>query len=185
MKTPWGTCLRQILWSMISGLLHITIAEDVSGYPGLGRPEADMGGTGFDFRFAMGIADFWIKLLKEVRDEDWPLGTLWFELARHRDEEKTISYAECHDQALVGDKTVMMHLMGETDLYGHVQGRSRVLKPSEAVALHKMIRLVTLATAHKGYLSFMGNEFGHPEWVDFPSRGQRVFLCITPAANGP
>ena len=88
----------------------VTIAEDVSGYPGLAA-QADSGGTGFDFRFAMGVADYWIKLLKEVRDEDWPLGSLWYELTRHREEEKTISYVECHDQALVGDKTIMMHLM--------------------------------------------------------------------------
>ncbi len=146
----------------------VTIAEDVSGYPGLAAPAA-IGGTGFDFRFAMGIADFWIKLLKEVWDEDWPLGTLWFELTRHRDEEKAISYVECHDQALVGDKTVMMHLMGEK-IYTAMSRTNRSIETVRAVALHKMIRLVTLTTAHKGYLNFMGNEFGHPEWVDFPSK---------------
>ena len=145
----------------------VTIAEDVSGYPGLAAPAA-AGGTGFDFRFAMGIADFWIRLLKEARDEDWPLGMLWFELTRHREEEATISYAECHDQALVGDKTLMMHLMGER-IYTAMEKSHTGTETVRAVALHKMIRLVTLATAHKGYLNFMGNEFGHPEWVDFPS----------------
>ncbi|MFU8768326.1 MAG: alpha amylase C-terminal domain-containing protein [Desulfotignum sp.] len=144
-----------------------TIAEDVSGYPGLAAG-VEAGGYGFDFRFAMGIADFWIKLVKDTRDEDWPLGRLWHELTSRRPEEATISYAECHDQALVGDQTLMMRLMGSriyTDMHKDHAG----IETFRAVALHKMIRLITLATAHAGYLNFMGNEFGHPEWVDFPS----------------
>jgi 1,4-alpha-glucan branching enzyme len=144
-----------------------TIAEDVSGYPGLAAPASD-GGYGFDFRFAMGIADFWIKLVKETRDENWPVGRLWHELTNHRAEEATISYAECHDQALVGDQTLMMRLMGAriyTDMHRNRAG----IETFRAVSLHKMIRLVTLAAANAGYLNFMGNEFGHPEWVDFPS----------------
>lgn len=146
----------------------VTIAEDVSGYPGLAAG-IDAGGYGFDFRFAMGIADFWIKMVKETRDEEWPLGFLWHELTNHRPEEATISYAECHDQALVGDQTLMMRLMGPriyTDMHKDHAG----IETFRAVALHKMIRLVTLATANAGYLNFMGNEFGHPEWVDFPSQ---------------
>ncbi|MEX1300124.1 MAG: alpha amylase C-terminal domain-containing protein [Desulfotignum sp.] len=145
----------------------VSIAEDMSGYPGLAAGTQE-GGYGFDFRFAMGIADFWIKLVKETRDEDWPLGRLWHELTNHRPEEATISYAECHDQALVGDQTLMMRLMGArifTDMHKDHAG----IETFRAVALHKMIRLVTLATANAGYLTFMGNEFGHPEWVDFPS----------------
>jgi 1,4-alpha-glucan branching enzyme len=145
----------------------VTIAEDVSGYPGLAAG-TEAGGYGFDFRFAMGIADFWIKLVKETRDEDWSLEILWHELTNHRAEEATISYAECHDQALVGDQTLMMRLMGSriyTDMHKDHAG----IETFRAVALHKMIRLITLATANAGYLNFMGNEFGHPEWVDFPS----------------
>ena len=145
----------------------LTIAEDVSGYPGLAAPAASCG-IGFDFRFAMGVPDYWIKLLKEVRDEDWHLGALWYELTRHRDEERTISYVECHDQALVGDKTIMMHLMG-AKIYDSMEKSNTSVTTHRGVALHKMIRLVTLACAHKGYLNFMGNEFGHPEWIDFPS----------------
>ncbi len=144
----------------------VTIAEDVSGYPGLAAP-AEMGGTGFDYRFSMGMADFWIRLLKEYKDEAWPMGTLWHELTTRRTEEKTISYAECHDQSLVGDKTLMMHLM-DSRIYSDMDKSNRGIGTLRAVALHKMIRLVTLATAHSGYLNFMGNEFGHPEWVDFP-----------------
>ncbi len=144
----------------------ITIAEDVSGYPGLAAP-VDQGGTGFDFRYAMGIADFWIKLLKEVPDERWPLGTLWHELTTRRSEEKTISYAESHDQALVGDQTLMMRLMGH-HIYSSMEKTNTSIETHRGVALHKMIRLITLATAGSGYLNFMGNEFGHPEWVDFP-----------------
>ena len=145
----------------------VTIAEDVSGYPGIAAA-IYKGGTGFDFRFAMGVPDFWIKLLKENRDEDWPLGKLWHELNSRRNEEKSISYAESHDQALVGDQTLMMRLMGE-DIYSSMGKNTTNIKTVRAVALHKMIRLITLATAGNGYLNFMGNEFGHPEWIDFPS----------------
>lgn len=146
----------------------VTIAEDVSGYPGIAVPRQE-GGTGFDYRYAMGIPDLWIRLLKEVRDENWHLGMLWQELNSRRKEEKTISYAESHDQALVGDKSLMMHLMGENIYHAMARGNHSV-ETVRAVALHKMIRLVTLATAGNGYLNFMGNEFGHPEWIDFPSK---------------
>ncbi|MCP3873835.1 MAG: 1,4-alpha-glucan-branching enzyme [Desulfobacteraceae bacterium] len=145
----------------------ITIAEDVSGYPGLAAPILK-GGIGFDYRFSMGIADFWIKHLKDMKDEEWNLGTLWYELTTKRKEEKTISYAESHDQALVGDKTHMMHLLG-SQIYWSMKKDNKSIETFRAVALHKMIRLITLATAGSGYLNFMGNEFGHPEWIDFPS----------------
>ena len=145
----------------------VTIAEDVSGYPGLAAP-AGKGGTGFDCRYAMGVADYWIKLLKEFKDDDWPMRTLWYELTSRRKEEKTISYAESHDQALVGDKTLMMHLMGDR-IYDGMNKSNTDIHTLRAVALHKMIRLITLGCSGSGYLNFMGNEFGHPEWVDFPS----------------
>ncbi|MCD4722103.1 MAG: alpha amylase C-terminal domain-containing protein [Desulfobacula sp.] len=144
-----------------------TIAEDVSGYPGLAAPILK-GGTGFDYRYAMGIADFWIRLLKEFKDEQWHLGSLWRELTTKRKEEKTISYAESHDQALVGDKTLIMHLMG-SHIYTSMKKDNESIETLRGVALHKMIRLITIATAGSGYLNFMGNEFGHPEWVDFPT----------------
>lgn len=145
----------------------ITIAEDVCGYPELAAP-LDKNGIGFDYRYAMGIPDHWIKLLKETRDEDWHMGTLWYELTSKRSEEKTISYAESHDQALVGDQTIMMRLMGES-IYTGMEADNPNPFTFRAVSLHKMIRLITLFTADSGYLNFMGNEFGHPEWVDFPS----------------
>ena len=147
----------------------ITIAEDVSGLPGLATPAAS-GGIGFDYRFAMGVPDYWIKLTKDNRDEDWPMGHLWYELTNRRQDEKTISYAESHDQALVGDQTLIFRLMGD-DMYAHMAQTDAHLKIDRGMALHKMIRLVTLATADHGYLNFMGNEFGHPEWIDFPRPG--------------
>ncbi len=147
----------------------ITIAEDVSGMPGLAATQAE-GGTGFDYRFAMGIADTWIRLVKEVPDEFWPMGHLWYELNNRRPEEKTISYAESHDQALVGDQSLMFRLAG-AELYWHMRLEDDHLRIDRAMALHKMIRLITLATAGSGYLNFMGNEFGHPEWIDFPREG--------------
>ncbi|CAG0991578.1 partial 1,4-alpha-glucan branching enzyme, partial [Gammaproteobacteria bacterium] len=146
-----------------------TVAEDVSGMPGLGTPEAD-GGFGFDYRFAMGIPDYWIKLIKEVPDEHWPMGHLWHELTNRRQDEKTISYAESHDQALVGDQSIIFRLIGE-DMYWHMQIGDEHLRVDRGMALHKMIRLITLASSGSGYLNFMGNEFGHPEWIDFPRAG--------------
>jgi 1,4-alpha-glucan branching enzyme len=147
----------------------INIAEDVSGMPGLAVP-ADKGGVGFDFRFAMGVPDEWIRLTQDVRDEDWPIGHLWYELTNRRKSERTISYAESHDQALVGDKTLMTRLVGEA-LYHHMRIEDESLAVDRGMALHKMIRLITLSTADAGYLNFMGNEFGHPEWIDFPRQG--------------
>lgn len=147
----------------------VVIAEDVSGMPGLAAPVAD-GGTGFDYRFAMGVPDLWIKLIKEYRDEEWPLGHLWYELNNRRAEEKTISYAESHDQALVGDQTIIFRLIG-ADMYDFMHVKYNSLRTSRGIALYKMIRLITLASAGHGYLNFMGNEFGHPEWIDFPREG--------------
>lgn len=148
----------------------ITIAEDVSGMPGLGAKIED-GGYGFDYRMALNVPDFWIKTIKEKRDEDWhPSGIFW-ELTNRRTDEKTISYAESHDQAMVGDKTIIFRLI-DSDMYWHM---SKLYDSSDktdrGVALHKMIRLVTLTTINGGYLNFMGNEFGHPEWIDFPREG--------------
>ena len=146
-----------------------TIAEDVSGMPGLAAP-LYRGGTGFDYRFAMGVPDNWIKLIKEVPDDEWPISHLWHELTNRRAEEKTISYAESHDQALVGDKSIISRLI-DADIYDHMQVDDQNIRVDRGMALHKMIRLITLATAGAGYLNFMGNEFGHPEWVDFPREG--------------
>ncbi|MGD8268928.1 MAG: alpha amylase C-terminal domain-containing protein [Desulfobacterales bacterium] len=147
----------------------ITIAEDISGMPGLAVREAS-GGFGFDYRFSMGVPDLWIRLIKETRDEDWPLGHLWFELNNRRADEKTISYAESHDQALVGDQSLIFRLIG-ADMYDHMQVADDNLRVARGMALHKIIRLITMATADAGYLNFMGNEFGHPEWIDFPRPG--------------
>lgn len=147
----------------------ITIAEEMSGMPGLALPFKD-GGIGFDYRMAMGIPDYWIKTLKEKKDEDWhPTSILW-ELTNRRADEKTISYVESHDQALVGDKTVIFRLIDDK-MYWHMTIGDDDMTVARGMALHKMIRLVTLATINGGYLNFMGNEWGHPEWIDFPREG--------------
>jgi 1,4-alpha-glucan branching enzyme len=147
----------------------VTIAEDVSGMPGLAVSQSE-GGFGFDYRFAMGVPDYWIRLIKDFKDEAWPIGHLWFELTNRRTDEKTISYAESHDQALVGDQTLIFRLIGE-DMYHHMWIDDDNSKVARGIALHKMIRLITLATASHGYLNFMGNEFGQPDWIDFPREG--------------
>lgn len=147
----------------------ITIAEEVSGMPGLAI-EVEKGGIGFDFRMAMGIPDFWIKYIKEVRDEDWKAGHIFWELTNRRADEKTISYAESHDQALVGDKTIIFRLI-DAEMYWHMQKGDQTLMVDRGIALHKIIRLITSSTINGGYLNFMGNEFGHPEWIDFPREG--------------
>ena len=145
----------------------VTIAEDVSGMPCLCRPVSE-GGVGFDYRLAMAIPDKWIQLLKEYKDDDWNMGNIVFTLTNRRHLEKTIAYAESHDQALVGDKTLAFWLM-DKEMYTEMS----ILSPpnaiiSRGIALHKMIRLITYALGGEGYLNFMGNEFGHPEWIDFP-----------------
>ncbi len=147
----------------------ITIAEEMSGMPGLALPFRD-GGIGFDYRMAMGIPDYWIKTLKEKKDEDWHPTSIFWELTNRRADEKTISYVESHDQALVGDKTVIFRLI-DAAMYWHMMVGDKDPAVARGIALHKMIRLVTLATINGGYLNFMGNEFGHPEWIDFPREG--------------
>ena len=147
----------------------ITIAEDMSGMPGVASPIED-GGMGFDYRMNMGTPDYWIKLLKEKRDEEWHVGDLFYELTNKREEEHTISYAESHDQALVGDKTIIFRLI-DADMYWHMQKGDENYVVNRGIALHKMIRLLTSSTINGGYLNFMGNEFGHPEWIDFPREG--------------
>ncbi len=147
----------------------ITIAEDVSAMAGLAAP-FEAFGVGFDFRMAMGVADHWIKWIKERSDEQWSMGEIWWELTGKRAEEKTVSYAECHDQALVGDKTILFRLM-DKEMYFAMNKGSQNDAVERGMALHKLIRLATAGTAGDGYLNFMGNEFGHPEWIDFPREG--------------
>jgi 1,4-alpha-glucan branching enzyme len=147
----------------------ITIAEEMSGLPGLAEP-FDKGGIGFDYRLSMGIPDYWIKIIKEKADEDWNVSEIYHELNSRRAHEKTIAYAESHDQALVGDKTIIFRLL-DKEMYWFMNKDSVNLIIDRGIALHKMIRLVTFATSGGGYLNFMGNEFGHPEWIDFPREG--------------
>ncbi len=147
----------------------VTIAEDVSGMPGLAAKFED-GGYGFDYRLAMNVPDYWIKTIKEQSDENWKPSSIFWEMTNRRADEKTVSYAESHDQALVGDKTIIFRLI-DADMYWHFGKDNRNGMVDRGIALHKMIRLVTASTINGGYLNFMGNEFGHPEWIDFPREG--------------
>lgn len=145
------------------------IAEDMSAMPGMALPISE-GGIGFDYRLSMGVPDYWIKQFKEKSDEDLDLMQLWWELTTRRPGEKNIGYVESHDQALVGDKTLMMWLANEA-IYDAMDIHSESMVVDRAVALHKIVRLITFSLAGEGYLNFMGNEFGHPEWLDFPREG--------------
>lgn len=147
----------------------ITIAEEMSGMPGLAAKFED-GGLGFDYRLAMGLPDYWIKMIKEKSDEQWNPRDIFWEMTNRRQDEKTISYAESHDQALVGDKTIIFRLI-DSDMYWHFKKGDENDTVRRGIALHKMIRLVTASTMGGGYLNFMGNEWGHPEWIDFPREG--------------
>jgi 1,4-alpha-glucan branching enzyme len=149
--------------------LAITIAEEVSGMPGLAVKLED-GGYGFDYRMAMNIPDYWIKTIKEKKDENWYPSSIWWETTNRRADEKTISYTESHDQALVGDKTIIFRLI-DAEMYWHMRKDDLNFIVDRGMALHKIIRLVTASTINGGYLNFMGNEFGHPEWIDFPREG--------------
>ncbi len=170
-QDPDGICYL----TLANKLIHlvnpnaVTIAEEVSGMPGLATKFED-GGYGFDYRMAMNIPDFWIKTLKEKQDQEWNTSAIWWETTNRRTDEKTISYAESHDQALVGDKTIIFWLI-DADMYWHMAKNDRNMAVDRGIALHKMIRLVTATTINGGYLNFMGNEFGHPEWIDFPREG--------------
>lgn len=147
----------------------ITIAEDVSGMPGMAST-FENGGYGFDYRLAMNIPDYWIKTIKELPDEDWKPSSMFWTVTNRRKDEKTISYVESHDQALVGDKTIIFWLI-DSDMYWHFRVGDQTNRVNRGIALHKMIRLLTSSTINGGYLNFMGNEFGHPEWIDFPREG--------------
>jgi len=147
----------------------VTIAEDVSGMPGLTSP-IDDGGIGFNFRLGMGIPDFWIKYLKDVPDEQWSMQEMWQVLNDRLPYVKTVTYCESHDQALVGDKTIAFRLM-DKEMYYNMQSSDENYVVERGIALHKMIRLITIALGGQAYLNFMGNEFGHPEWIDFPREG--------------
>ena len=160
---------------MANRLIHelnpnaLSIAEEMSGLPGLATPHKD-GGLGFDYRMAMGVPDFWIRTIKEVQDENWDVGTIFHEMTSKRLDEKVVSYAESHDQALVGDKTIIFRLI-DKEMYYSMRKDQPNLAVERGIALHKMIRLATLSCAGGAYLNFMGNEFGHPEWIDFPREG--------------
>jgi 1,4-alpha-glucan branching enzyme len=179
--SPWKYFTDGVEWDAITylqlanKLAHtikkdaITIAEDVTGMPGLAAPIAD-GGIGFDYRLGMGIPDFWIKLLKEYKDEDWNIHELWNVMNNRLPGVKTVAYAESHDQALVGDKTLAFWLMDQ-DMYWHMHVDDPGIVVDRGIALHKMIRLFTISLGGNAYLTFMGNEFGHPEWIDFPREG--------------
>ena len=147
----------------------LCVAEEMSGMPGMCLPVKD-GGIGFDYRLSMGLPDYFIKTIKEKQDGQWNIGRLYYELISRRPGEKNIAYCESHDQALVGDKTLMFRLADKEMYWGMNRGYENMVV-ERAVALHKMIRLVTIAAGGEGYLNFMGNEFGHPEWIDFPREG--------------
>lgn len=147
----------------------ISIAEDMSGMPGMCLP-IEAGGVGFDYRLAMGVPDFWISTVKWFPDEKWPMERMWRELSTRRPGEENIGYCESHDQALVGDKTIIFWL-ADQEMYWNMSISRRTLEVDRAIALNKMIRLITLSLSGEGYLNFMGNEFGHPEWIDFPREG--------------
>ena len=167
--------MRFVYLTLANKLIHAynpgatTIAEEMSGLPGLAA-SVDSGGIGFDYRLAMGVPDIWIKMVKEIPDENWDLGYLLHELTQHRPEERVVSYCESHDQALVGDKTLIFRL-ADAEMYTSMSITTPSLIIDRAIALHKMIRLFTFLGAGGGYLTFMGNEFGHPEWIDFPREG--------------
>ena len=147
----------------------ITIAEDMSGMPGMCLPIED-GGIGFDYRLAMGLPDMWIRTVKEQSDEEWDIGKMWGDMCLRRPGENSVAYVESHDQALVGDKTMIFRL-ADANMYTDMNKDCHNPIIDRAIALHKMIRLFTLAGGGEAYLNFMGNEFGHPEWIDFPREG--------------
>ncbi|KAK4382632.1 1,4-alpha-glucan-branching enzyme 1, chloroplastic/amyloplastic [Sesamum angolense] len=172
-----ATDVDAVVYLMLaSNLIHsilpdaTVIAEDVSGMPGLGRPVTE-GGIGFDFRLAMAIPDKWIDYLKNKKDEEWSMNEITWSLTNRRYTEMCVAYAESHDQAIVGDKTIAFLLM-DKEMYSGMSCLTEASPVIErGIALHKMIHFLTMALGGEGYLNFMGNEFGHPDWIDFPREG--------------
>ncbi|MDA3927581.1 MAG: alpha amylase C-terminal domain-containing protein, partial [Prolixibacteraceae bacterium] len=164
-----------VYFKLANKLIHeikekaLSIAEDMSGLPGVAAPLTD-GGLGFDYRMSMGVPDYWIKQIKEKKDEEWEVGDLFYQMTAHRNDEKVVSYTESHDQALVGDKTILFRLI-DKEMYYNMRKDQPSLVVDRGIALHKMTRLITSSCAGGAYLTFMGNEFGHPEWIDFPREG--------------
>ena len=150
-----------------------TIAEEFSGMPGLTCAPSD-GGLGFDARFAMGIPDYWEKCIKNPQD----LGSLWYEMNNHRPYDRTISYVECHDQCINGDDAMIWRLLGD-DMYTTMLRGIDSWNISRGLAYYRLMRLITLSTADLGYLNFMGNEFGHPEWLDAERHAHRQWRLAT------
>lgn len=147
----------------------VTIAEDVSGMPGMCRPVKE-GGIGFDYRLGMALPDYWIRILKEKKDEEWNIHELWHILNDHLPSVKTVAYCESHDQAMVGDQTLAFRLM-QSDIYFRMSKHDQSIVIDRGLALHKMIRLITISLGGQAYMNFIGNEFGHPDWIDFPREG--------------
>jgi 1,4-alpha-glucan branching enzyme len=176
-----GYFFRDVEWDAITylqlanKLIHsinpnaITIAEEVSGMPGICQPVHE-GGFGFDYRLGMAIPDYWFRLLKEKQDEEWDIHEMWHVMNNRLPGIKTVAYCESHDQALVGDQTLAFRLM-QSNMYFHMLKKDSDLLIDRGMALHKMIRLFTLALGGQAWLNFMGNEFGHPDWIDFPREG--------------
>jgi 1,4-alpha-glucan branching enzyme len=171
-----GVCNEAITYLQLANdLIHainpnaISIAEDVSGMPGLTK-KPEEGGIGFDYRLGMGIPDFWIKILTDYKDEEWSMSEIWNTLNQRIPGVPTIAYAESHDQALVGDKTIAFRLIDKL-MYTKMSKSEPDLIVDRGIALHKMFRILTLSVGGTAYLNFMGNEFGHPEWIDFPRLG--------------
>lgn len=145
----------------------VTIAEEFSGMPGLTSAPAE-GGLGFDYRFAMGIPDYWAKCIEAQRD----MGSLWYEMTNHRPYDRTISYVECHDQCINGDDAMIWRMLGD-GMYQYMSVFTDNWNISRGLAFYRLMRLITFATADAGYLNFMGNEFGHPEWLDAENYAHR------------
>lgn len=162
--------VHQLVQQQSPGANALTIAEDVSGMPTLCRTVQE-GGMGFDYRLGMFLPDLWIKMLKEQGDEDWNMGHLTHSMTNRRWKEKVVAYCESHDQAIVGDKTIAQWLFDTEIYHGMARNSTGSIKVVRGMAFHKMIRLLTQTLGGEAYLNFMGNEFGHPEWIDFPREG--------------
>ncbi|CED82984.1 1,4-alpha-glucan branching enzyme/starch branching enzyme II [Phaffia rhodozyma] len=148
-----------------------TIAEDTAGFPTLAL-STDIGGLGFDYRLTLGPAYHLFHLLKtEPDDANWSVRDIVASLGNRRLQlgEKTIAFVESHDQCIEGGKTMSQWLFDD-EIYTQMSVfQTPTPKVERAMALHKMLRLMVFAFAGEGYMNFMGNEFGHPEWLVFPS----------------
>ncbi|KAH7682202.1 1,4-alpha-glucan branching enzyme protein [Dioscorea alata] len=142
----------------------ITIAEDATFYPGLCE-STTQGGLGFDYYVNLSVTDLWLWLLQDVPDQAWSMSKIVNVLVNSQSSNRRmLVYCENHNQSISGGRSFAEILFGNNN-QNFIGLEDFEFRGS---SLHKMIRLISFSIGGSAYLNFMGNEFGHPNRVEFP-----------------